>query len=117
MLSVFTDLVKIWRSIKEDRKANIIAFFIDCGKQIKLRISNTGQHPANNVRIKFPNGNQILNQYKVNKIFPLEALDRHQSVDIEAIVGLSTPPKHEIQIFWKDGLSKDNTKTLFPTLP
>lgn len=52
----------------------------------------------------------------VSSKFPLEVLERHQSVELIAAVHLGTKSKHTIRLLWEDDAGTDNEKTIYATL-
>lgn len=98
-------------------KADPDASFIKLGSsKYKLKIWNKGQAEARDVRIDFPDGNDIVSDSEVQGKFPLEVLERFQSVELNALVVMGTKLKHKIRLTWSDEFSDTNEKTVYPTL-
>ena len=98
-------------------KADPDASFIKLGsKGYKLKIWNKGQAAARDVRIDFPDGSDVVFGSEVQEKFPLEALERFQSVELNAAVCIGTKLKHKIRLTWTDDSSDTNEKMVYPTL-
>ena len=98
-------------------KADPDASFIKLGSsKHKLKIWNKGQSAARDVRIDFPDGNDVLFDSELQEKFPLEVLERFQSVELNAVVSRGTKLKHKIRLTWTDDSSDTNEKTVYPTL-
>lgn len=101
----------------DDKKADLSASFIKLGNSnYRLKIWNKGKAPARNVFIEFPSGNDVVIQSEVDEKFPLELLDRLQSVELIASVAMETKRKHTVRLIWSDDFSKKNEKIVYPTL-
>ena len=99
------------------KQADMRASFVKLGNsKYRLKIWNHGEAPARNVRIEFPKGNDIIIQSEINEKFPLEMLERHQSVELNAVVHMGSKRKHIIKLIWSDNSSDQNEKILYPTL-
>lgn len=101
---------------KNEKKADLGVNFVKVGKNRRLKVFNKGRSNARNVRIEFPEGNDVLIESDLKSKFPHECLERHQSVEVIAAVHMQTKPKHTIKLIWDDDYSNDNEKTLYPTL-
>lgn len=100
-----------------DKKADLGASFVKYGSsKTKLKIWNQGKSVAKNIEIDFPEGNEVFIPSDVAAKFPLETLDRHQSVDLIAAVSIQSKAKHAIRLRWSDEFSTKNEKTLYPTV-
>jgi len=103
--------------VANDKKADLGASFIKLGSsQHRLKIWNKGKAPARDVRIEFPDGNDVVVQSEINEKFPLESLDTFQSVELIAFVAMGTKRKHAIKLIWEDDFSDKNEKVLHPTI-
>ena len=101
----------------EDLKADLGASFIKLGSSNhRLKIWNKGKAAARNVRIDFPEGNDVVIESEVAEKFPLESLDQHQAVELIASVTMGTKPKHVICLMWADDFSESNEKIVHLTL-
>lgn len=99
------------------KKADLGATFIKLGSNShRLKVWNKGESAARNVRIDFPEGNSVFISSDVSSKFPLEVLERHQSVELIAAVHLGTKSKHTIRLLWEDDAGTDNEKTIYATL-
>ncbi|ADR34468.1 hypothetical protein Sulku_1808 [Sulfuricurvum kujiense DSM 16994] len=103
-------------SLKEKR-ADLGASFIKIGStKYRLKIWNKGASTARNVRIEFPDGNDVVIDSEVADKFPMESLERHQSVELIATVHLQTKRKHVVRLLWEDDAQSHNEKLSYPTL-
>ena len=84
-------LEKEHEGVIRDKSANLGASFIKLGSsKYRLKIWNKGSSAARNVRIEFPEGNDIINNSEVIEKFPMESLEKHQSVELIASVHMQT---------------------------
>ena len=103
-------------SLKEKR-ADLGASFIKLGSsKYRLKIWNKGASTARNVRIEFPEGNDVVIVSEVTDKFPMESLERHQSVELIAAVHMQTKRKHVVRLIWEDDAQSHNEKLSYPTL-
>lgn len=101
-----------------DKQADLGASFIRLGiNKHRLKIWNKGNACARNVRLEFPEANNILFQSEIDEKFPLEYLERHQPVELIANVDALTKSKHTIRLIWEDDANEHNEKLVYPTLP
>lgn len=103
-------------SLKEKR-ADLGATFIKLGSsKYRLKIWNKGSSTARNVKIEFPEGNDVVIDSEVADKFPMESLERHQSVELIAAVHMQTKRKHVVRLIWEDDAQSHNEKLSYPTL-
>lgn len=103
-------------AIKE-RSADLGASFIKLGSnKYRLKIWNKGSATAKNVRIEFPEGNDVVSDSDLANKFPMESLERHQSVELIAFVHMQTKRKHLVRLIWEDDAQLHNEKLSYPTL-
>lgn len=103
-------------SLKEKR-ADLGASFIKIGSsKYGLKIWNKGASTARNVRIELPEGNDVVIDSEVTDKFPMESLERHQSVELIAAVHMQTKRKHVVRLIWEDDAQSHNEKLSYPTL-
>jgi len=103
-------------SLKEKR-ADLGASFIKLGSsKYRLKIWNKGSSTARNVKVEFPEGNDVVIDSEVADKFPMESLERHQSVELIAAVHMQTKRKHVVRLIWKDDAQSHNEKLSYPTL-
>ena len=101
----------------DDKKADLGASFIKLGNSnYRFKIWNKGKAPARNVSIDFPGGNDVVIQSEIDEKFPLEVLDKFQSVELIAAVAMNTKLKHTVRLTWSDDFNENNEKTVYPTL-
>jgi hypothetical protein len=99
------------------KQADLGASFIKIGSNNRrLKIWNKGKVTARNVRIEFPEGNEVVIQGDIDRKFPLESLDTFQSVELIASVHLGTKAKHPIRLIWDDDSGERNEKIVYPTI-
>ena len=100
-----------------EKQANLGASLLKLGNsKYRVKIWNQGQCAARNVRIDFPDGNDLVIQRDVDEKFPLEAMGKHQSVELIATVHMGTKAKHAIKLIWEDDHSDLNEKVVYLTL-
>lgn len=101
----------------KEKSADLGASFIKLGSgKYRLKIWNKGSATARNVRIEFPEGNDVVSDSEVSDKFPMESLERHQSVELIAGVHIQTKRKHVIRLIWEDDAETHNEKLSYPTL-
>lgn len=104
------------RAVKE-KSADLGASFIKLGSsKYRLKIWNKGSATARNVRIEFPEGNDVVIDSEVSDKFPMESLERHQSVELIAAVDMETKRKHVVRLIWEDDAQTHNDKPFDLTL-
>lgn len=100
-----------------EKRADLGASFIKLGSnKYRLKIWNKGASTARNVRIEFPEGNDVVIDSEVTDKFPMESLERHQSVELIAAVHMQTKRKHVVRLIWEDDAQSHNEKLSYPTL-
>lgn len=103
--------------IVKEKSADLGASFIKLGSsKYRLKIWNKGSATARNVRIEFPEGNDVVIGSEVSDKFPMESLERHQSVELIAAVHMQTKRKHVVRLIWEDDVQTHNEKLSYPTL-
>lgn len=101
----------------KEKSADLGASFIKLGSsKYRLKIWNKGSATAKNVRIEFPEGNDVVVDSEVSDKFPMESLERHQSVELIAAVHMQTKRKHVVRLIWEDDAQTHNEKLSYPTL-
>jgi len=99
------------------RKADLSANFIKLGKnKYRLKIWNKGKATAHNVRIEFPDGNDVIVESDLKSKFPMETLEQHGTVELIASVCLGTQLKHHIRLIWDDQRGENQEKSVYVTL-
>lgn len=100
-----------------EKRADLGASLIKVGSQkYRVKIWNQGKCTARNVRVEFPDGNDLVIQNDVDAKFPLEALATHQPIELIASVHMGTKAKHTIKLIWEDDRGSDNQKVVYLTL-
>ena len=103
--------------VQDAKKADLDAKFIKVGSNLhRLKISNKGKAPAYNVQIYFPDDNDVFIDSEIAGKFPVELLERHGSVELNAAFSMQSKPKHTIRLIWSDNYADNNVKTLYPTI-
>lgn len=101
----------------KEKRADLGASFIKLGSsKYRLKIWNKGASTARKVRIEFPEGNDVIYDSEVNDKFPMESLERYQSVELMAVVHMQTKRKHVVRLIWEDDAQPHNEKLSYPTL-
>ncbi|WP_292364243.1 MULTISPECIES: hypothetical protein [unclassified Methanoculleus] len=115
-LNIFI-LDKEEREATQEKKADLGANFVTIGSnKHRLKIFNKGRATAYNVTIDFPEGNHMILDHDIEQKFPLESLERGQSVELIAVVGMSTKSKLAVRLFWQNEDGKKSDKTVHVTL-
>ncbi len=101
---------------QEGQKADLEADFVrsDHDSHPKLRIRNVNQALAKNIRIDFPNGNNLLLKKEVDAIFPITTLNKHKEILLSIAVYNNAPRRIAIELTWDDGYNMNNTKQFTP---
>ena len=103
-------------AIKE-KSADLGASFIKLGSsKHRLKVWNKVSSTAKNVRIEFPEGNDVIIESEITDKFPMESLERHQSVELIAAIHSQTKRKHVVRLIWEDDAQSYNEKLSYPTL-
>ncbi|WP_223670543.1 hypothetical protein [Kangiella shandongensis] len=103
--------------VLKEKKADLGASFIKLGSsKYRLKVWNKGVSTARNVRIEFPEGNNVIIPSEVSDKFPMESLERHQFVELIAAVHMQTKRKHVVRLIWEDDAKSHNEKLVYPTL-
>lgn len=95
-------LSRIRSETLEERKANITAQMFRDGKNWRVRVVNLGPAEARNVRLVLDDSNQMVVENALSGKFPMERMDRDQSVDFWARVHIGSPLKETLVIRWDD---------------
>jgi hypothetical protein len=99
------------------RQADISANFVSFGRSDhRMKVFNRGRSSAKNVRIDFPNGNEVLIESDLREKFPMPSLEPQQSVELIASVGMDSPRRMDVRIVWDDQSGNDREKLLHLTL-
>ena len=98
-------------------KAELGVNFIKIGTNSRrFKVFNKGKGVAKNVRINFPEGNEIIVQNDIDSKFPLEVMEQHQSVELIASVHMQSPSKMTVELMWNDDTGMNQSKRFYPTL-
>ena len=101
----------------KEKRADLGASFIKLGgSKYRLKVWNKGSFTAKNVRIEFPEGNDVVIDSEITEKFPMESLERHQSVELIASVHGQTKRKHVVRLIWEDDAQLHNEKLSYPTI-
>jgi hypothetical protein len=100
-----------------EKKADLGASLFQSGSKggYRIKIWNKGRASAKNVKIEFPEGNEIINESELRSKFPLEALEPQAGVELWAIVHMGTKPKHVVKLLWDD-IDERNEKVVHLTI-
>ena len=97
----------------EGLSADLSASFIKLGSNSRrLKVFNKGKKTARNIRLEFPDGNDLVIKSDINSKFPLDTLEQFQSVELLATSEFGSPSKLTVKLTWDDELKKDNSKIL-----
>ena len=97
--------------IEEQKKARITAYFTENGSSKILKIANTGNNPARNIRFEAINSSDVFSPYELKDIFPYEELDSNQDLTVYANIHSGSPEKATIKLIWDDDHMANNEKT------
>jgi hypothetical protein len=101
----------------EKSKADVGASLVKLGSsKHRVKVFNKGKAPARNVRIEFPDGNNMVPGSEISDKFPMEVLEQHQAVELMAAVHMQTPRKQTVILRWEDEHSDANEKVVYLTL-
>lgn len=102
---------------KEGQKAELAVDFVkvDNDTHPKLRIRNVSKALANNVRIDFPSGNNLLLKKEVDARFPVEMLNQKKEILLSIAVYNNAPRKIAIDLIWDDGYNTNNSQSFTPS--
>lgn len=93
-----------------------VSFIKIASSKWRFKVFNKGKGSARNVRINFPEGNEIIVQDDVDSKFPLEVMEQHQSVELIAAVHMQSPSKMTVELIWDDDTGLNQSKLFYPTL-
>ncbi|WP_129136796.1 hypothetical protein [Luteimonas sp. YGD11-2] len=100
-----------------EKRADLGATFIKLGSSnYRLRVFNKGKAAATNVRISFPDGDNVVSKSDVDRKFPMELLEPHQSVELLASIHMGSRSKHKVVLNWADEAGASNEKTVYATV-
>lgn len=93
------------------KQADLGASIIKLGSsKYRLKVWNKGAATARNVRIEFPEGNDLVIESEVTDKFPMESLEKYQAVELIAAVHMQTKRKHVVRLVWEDDAQSYNEK-------
>lgn len=99
------------------KSAEVSANFIRLGRsEYRLKVFNKGESLARNVRIEIIEGNDFFFKDDINSKFPLEILERHQSIELITPVNKESPDKARIKFIWDDETGKDKFNIVTPVI-
>lgn len=97
--------------------ADLTANFIKAGSgNYRLIVFNRGQSAAKDVRIEIMEGHDIFITGDINTKFPLEILERQQSVKLIAAVDNQSSNKAKIKLVWNDESGNDKFNIITPVV-
>lgn len=92
------------------------AKLIKMGKaSYRVKVWNQGEAVAHDVDIRIPEGTNIITEREVADKFPMEFMERHNSVELLAFVHMQTARKQPIEIVWSDDDGQNKSKTVYLT--
>ncbi|MEQ6334719.1 hypothetical protein V2I08_14940 [Sphingobium sp. MK2] len=99
---------------QSQRKADVSATFIKIGKNnYRLKVFNKGMVPARNVRLEMLSGESLVGQHELQQKFPLQVLERHQSVELITSVHHQSPRRAHVRLHWDDDAGEAHNKELW----
>lgn len=66
--------------------------------------------------LSYPEGNDVVIDSEVADKFPMESLERQQSVELIVAVHMQTKRKHVVRLIWEDDAQSHNEKLSYSTL-
>lgn len=98
---------------QQGQKAELVVDFVKLADEShhKLRIRNLNQALANNIRIDFPSGNNLLLKKEVDAIFPVASLNKHKEILLSIAVYNNAPRKIDLELIWDDGYNMNNAQS------
>lgn len=101
----------------ETKQADLGASYLRLGKgNHRLKIWNKGKATARNIRIDFPDGNNLVAESDVVQKFPLEALEQFQFVELTAYMRIGMKEKHQLTLTWDDASGENVSKNVYVTI-
>jgi hypothetical protein len=76
----------------------------------RLKLYNRGPAIARNVRMEFPDGNDLVVESEVRDKLPMEMMEQHQVVELICAIYIGSKVKHRIQIIWDDASHENRSK-------
>lgn len=86
------------------------------GTKYRVKVFNRGKATARNVRLEYPDDDDLLIPNDVKGKFPLESLEPQSGVELIAAVHMGTQQKHTVRLLWSDDAKPANEKTVYLTL-
>lgn len=102
--------------VDEERQANVFARAFREGKDWKVKVSNAGPSEAKNVRLVLDDQNHLVSENAVKGKFPMDRMEKGQSVDFWVFVHISSPRKETLMIQWDDSSGANREKRIEITL-
>lgn len=107
-------LAKEESEVLESKKADLGARIIKLGQgKYRLKVFNSGACAARNVRLEFPDGDELGVSSSMADKFPYEILEPRDGTELWVAAHLGTSPKHKVIVKWEDDFSKNNSKTVY----
>ncbi len=105
------------REATQAKRADLGVNFIKIGKhKHRFKVFNKGKATAYNVNIEFPDGNHLILEHDLKEKFPLEIMERGQSVDLVAAFDMQSKSKLKVKLKWENEGEELEEKILYPTL-
>ncbi|MAZ91994.1 MAG: hypothetical protein CMF76_08515 [Maricaulis sp.] len=109
-------LARELQNLQASSKADMGAKLIRMGKSsYRVKVWNQGEAVAHNVDIRIPEGTNIITEREVADKFPMEFMERHNSVELLAFVHMQTARKQPIEIVWSDDDGQNKSKIVYLT--
>jgi hypothetical protein len=102
---------------RQEREAKVSAKMYKEGKSSwRVRIYNAGPADARNVRVVLDDQNSLVTNDAIREKFPMDKLEKGQSVDVYALVHMQSPSKEYLLIRWDDSVGVDRENRVEITL-
>lgn len=99
----------------EKSKAYVSANFVQRSRNsYQLRIFNSSQAPAENIRMEILEGGDLFIQSDLTDKFPIEKLDRHGSVNLIDAPCHGSSTKAKMKLTWDDATGVDHENVVSP---
>jgi len=99
------------------KKADVSARMYKHSKNTwRVKIFNKGPNDAFNVRLVINDDNQFLVNSDVMRKFPMDRMEKGQSVELLASVHMQSPAKEDVTICWRDAENVEKSKTVTLTV-
>jgi len=104
------------RDSNAEDKCELGINFVKIGNTHRMRVFNRGPAKAHNVTVTILDGHDLVPQNMVDQKFPVERIDKHQSIDVLAHSSFGSGSKVIAKITWKDKRGNDFEDDFYASL-